>query len=402
MLASLSIGLLTAGAPTFGEVRYRIASTGSLGLPLDINTIHAITDAGHLAGTSTDLDLASYGFVIQPDTTIDLIDLPGEPYFWGAAVAINESGHATGHYELLDSSEGYVWGRESGLTLLGSLPGGSGSARPTGISGLDVICGSASSANGPRAFRWSFDDGIEGLGVLSGDNRSEAHGINDAGWIVGRSGTGLFEGRAFVWTRAGGMTPVAGTAEVLPECAYAINESGLVVGRAMTPDGRRAFAWSEDGGLVVLPAPAGYSSYAIAYAVNDQGVVVGTSAREVGPSRYEVRPFIWDRTRGTRTLDTLIDPCVPTAPYMNSAIAINNHGWISISSLDMGGYLLTPYYPGDSNSDDMVELADLATLLIHFGETSGSAFEDGDTDCDGDVDLEDLSELLNDFGATLP
>jgi hypothetical protein len=56
--------------------------------------------------------------------------------------------------------------------------------------------------------------------------------------------------------------------------------------------------------------------------------------------------------------------------------------------------------PGDVNDDDRCDLTDLATLLAHFGTTSGATQADGDLDGDGDVELSDLATLLANFGTT--
>ncbi|MBI5866418.1 MAG: hypothetical protein HZB38_18260 [Planctomycetes bacterium] len=56
--------------------------------------------------------------------------------------------------------------------------------------------------------------------------------------------------------------------------------------------------------------------------------------------------------------------------------------------------------PGDLNGDGVVDLADLTTLLSHFGTASGATAGDGDMDGDGDVDLADLTALLSQFGTT--
>jgi gingipain R len=53
---------------------------------------------------------------------------------------------------------------------------------------------------------------------------------------------------------------------------------------------------------------------------------------------------------------------------------------------------------GDLDGDNDVDLDDLATLLAHYGMTSGATYEDGDLDGDGDVDLNDLSDLLAVYG----
>ncbi|MFN0135392.1 MAG: hypothetical protein ACKVS9_04655 [Phycisphaerae bacterium] len=56
--------------------------------------------------------------------------------------------------------------------------------------------------------------------------------------------------------------------------------------------------------------------------------------------------------------------------------------------------------PGDVDSDNDVDLTDLATLLTNFGTPSGMTRAQGDLDGDGDVDLSDLAALLANFGRT--
>lgn len=58
--------------------------------------------------------------------------------------------------------------------------------------------------------------------------------------------------------------------------------------------------------------------------------------------------------------------------------------------------------PTDLNGDRSVDLADLTTLLSHFGIQAGATFGDGDVDGNGNVDLTDLTTLLGQFGSTCP
>lgn len=58
----------------------------------------------------------------------------------------------------------------------------------------------------------------------------------------------------------------------------------------------------------------------------------------------------------------------------------------------------SPYCPGDLNGDWMVNLADLAQLLGHYGIFTGATYEWGDLNGDGAVDLSDLAELLCRYG----
>jgi Calcineurin-like phosphoesterase/Purple acid Phosphatase, N-terminal domain len=54
---------------------------------------------------------------------------------------------------------------------------------------------------------------------------------------------------------------------------------------------------------------------------------------------------------------------------------------------------------GDLDLDCDVDLTDLATLLAHFGTTSGGTPAQGDTNGDGAIDLADLAAVLAAFGA---
>lgn len=57
---------------------------------------------------------------------------------------------------------------------------------------------------------------------------------------------------------------------------------------------------------------------------------------------------------------------------------------------------------GDVTGDGSVDLTDLATLLVHFGQPANARFVDGDLDGDGAVTLTDLATLLSRFGTPCP
>lgn len=75
-------------------------------------------------------------------------------------------------------------------------------------------------------------------------------------------------------------------------------------------------------------------------------------------------------------------------------------GW-NIDDVEIWGVLNQIQLLGDLDGNGVVDLQDLATLLAHYGMTSGATYEQGDLDGDGDVDLADLATLLAHYGDTL-
>lgn len=77
-------------------------------------------------------------------------------------------------------------------------------------------------------------------------------------------------------------------------------------------------------------------------------------------------------------------------------------GWppvVDMGAYEFGGTGLQPCI-GDLDNDRHVGLADLASLLAHYGTASGATHCDGDLDCDGDVEEADLMLLLSVYGTT--
>ena len=77
-----------------------------------------------------------------------------------------------------------------------------------------------------------------------------------------------------------------------------------------------------------------------------------------------------------------------------------------VPGLDVTGLLGDPVHveiicqlcPGDLIHNGMVDIADLAQLLAHYGTPSGALPSEGDMDCDGDIRLDDLAALLAEYG----
>jgi hypothetical protein len=99
---------------------------------------------------------------------------------------------------------------------------------------------------------------------------------------------------------------------------------------------------------------------------------------------------------------------VTLTPTMKIRFTTNDADPQSINESGLDAFLITTFVCdeddcfGDLDGDGDVDLADLSTLLAHYGATSGMTYEDGDLDEDGDVDLSDLSALLSVYGTTCP
>ncbi|MDB5174095.1 MAG: extracellular repeat protein family [Phycisphaerales bacterium] len=116
---------------------------------------------------------------------------------------------------------------------------------------------------------------VTDLGTLSNDPRSYAYRINDAGEIVGISGTGNSPrdmAQPFVYAN--------GSMRALPELGgsagrvYAIGQNGEIVGSIRDANGTHAVV-DNGGAVTVLPGLGG--TYDIAVAINRSGQIAGTS-----------------------------------------------------------------------------------------------------------------------------
>lgn len=263
-------------------------------------------------------------------------------------------------------SRAFLWTRENGYAVLGSIPDGWGQVRASDISrDGSVFVGQADTDAGQIAYRFELGVGFESID--NGRGFSQATGVSGDGQAVSGFGD-VDDGPAFRWTRPEGLAGLGlpdGASSALASKISA--DGGAVVGIAYDPAGERAMRWTDESGMQFLPPlhelaarsfasdvsadgsvatgsalagegrpfhafrwtladgtadlhRAGWGGESIALAISgDGGVVVGTSTR-----RGRVGAFIWDEDRGMRALEQYL-----------ASFGLTTDGWALASAMDV-------------------------------------------------------------------
>jgi probable HAF family extracellular repeat protein len=179
---------------------------------------------------------------------------------------------------------------------LGELPGGDIENYASGVSddGRVVVGSSRITSFAFRAFRWTFEEGMQDLGtLLPADSRSFASGISGDGRVIlGSSGTTARS--AFRWTQATGPVPLPdipggdqnplGTAN---EAIAATPDGSIVVGRS----GAMGALWPEAGGVMELAANFSHANAISADGSTVVGWTSGSGWRKLGADPIELLPL---------------------------------------------------------------------------------------------------------------
>lgn len=260
------------------------------------------------------LFLSSYPVEAEP-MFMGLGNLPG-----GGSPSVAHSVSADGS-TVVGESDGasgvpiaFRWTAEEGMMALGVLPGGFTSAAydvsadGSAVVGRSNTQGANTPTSGDEAFRWTAEDGLQGLGDLPGGAFiSHANGTSvDGSIVVGYSRVGARTRimDSFRWADETGMLGLGGFPGITHNnFANATSADGsIVVGYGQSLNGIEAYRWTADTGIVglgVLPGAAWFQSFAEGIS-SDGSVIVGRSNSALGGEAYR-----WTAEGGMESLGTL-------------------------------------------------------------------------------------------------
>jgi len=181
-----------------------------------------------------------------------------------------------------------------------------------------------------HAFLWNPELGLQDLGTLGGED-SEAHDINArsqvTGWADLYPAARWTVRRAFLWSAPTGMTKVRGFDDADGNFHYSeahgINDAGLIVGVAVLGGGPqyKATLWHR-GRVSILP----HGEHGIAQSINERGQIAGTAMLS---SSTTDRAHLWRPRRYTMRRSRT---CYDYGDCYDTANDLNNRGAVAGSS----------------------------------------------------------------------
>jgi probable HAF family extracellular repeat protein len=183
-----------------------------------------------------------------------------------------------------------VQAQSPGITSLGVLPGASSSSATAVSADGQTVVG----ASGGQAFRWTFANGLLGLGTLGGTESNASAISADGSVVVGSSLNPAGQERAFRWAQGLGMQDLGLPPGATVARAVAVSADGELVLCISDAPGSGVFRWTA-AGIQTMPTvqgvPFGMSA--------DGSVIVGAHGGHA---------FRWTSAAGMQDLGTLGGP----------------------------------------------------------------------------------------------
>ncbi len=264
-----------------------LKDVGALDSSSPLTVPQAMNEPGHVVGSSRGSEGTLKAFVWTPETGIVEIEAPG----WSEALDINDNDQVVGYSD----NRAFIWSQQGGFLYIG--PEDALFSAATSVNRFGQVVGWARyQEDQPRAFFWGPQEGLIDLGGLNPSfPLSMAYEISDLGIVVGHSlsmaGNGQEqEVRAFRWTPESGME---GLGRAPSNSRIALNGLGQIVGtnlQASDAGNPLAYLWTEEGRvtLTATPDPTGLPSEGVA--INNHGQIAGNTLL----SEDLTRAYLWE------------------------------------------------------------------------------------------------------------
>ena len=341
-------------APTLAQSppRYTVTDLGSLGgeesAAAGLNNRGQIVGGADTAARGKGPEYITYVFLWENGQMRRLPALNGSHAY---ATAINDAGQMAGAYTADPLKASFQAARFFGnqIQLLGGFPA---TVRGFSLSQAAAINnrGQLAGVSNNQAFFWA-NGKLRRLVPPAGFRTSEARTLSDTGLTAGKGERpvgGATRSHALLWTATGAAKDLGVLPGYKDSIARAINSKGQVAGwvsRTQGTPGRRltfhyqAFLWQNGKmrGLGSIPRIPDSK----AAAINDRGQIVGNAYSQTGKMTDEAA-LLWQNGH-VYELAALLPP--HSGWQLQSAVGINNHGWIIGNGVHNGirrAFLLRP------------------------------------------------------------
>lgn len=261
---------------------------------------NAANDSGTVAGTcSTTLFGSSRLPVVWQNGVVSQLPMPaGETL--GDANDVNSSGVAVGSVNGGSLQKAVYYSGGTATYISQTTAGGSFFVTAFGINDSGRIIGTGiDPANAARNVGMVYDIGAGSateVGALPGMNGALAFGISNAGHVVGSSMLNQGSGTPFIWTQAGGIVPIPFPAGTTQGSARAVNSSGWAVGTASSAfaipflyDGSTTYRLAD-----LIPQGTGWdlstNTSSSALGISEGNIIIGTGVLNGVVKAYAMVP----------------------------------------------------------------------------------------------------------------
>jgi probable HAF family extracellular repeat protein len=333
------------------------------------STANAVNSAGQVVGqsetaASTVGNNVYHAFLWQNSKMTDLGTLGGA---YSSALDINDQGTIVGVAYTANGEPRAVRWLNLKIEDLGTLGGDWSEA--WAVNGAGTIVGRSATTNNEAVHAFLWQNGVMvDLGTLGGS--SEAYDINDAGQVVGLSF--VYKDNipeivhAVLWDK--GSLIDLGTLGGSWSRATAINNAGQIVGASGTATGQPQAFLFDNGSLAPLPN-IDNATGSFAWSINGTGQIAGSATLNVSTCYTEKHVVLWQNSTATD-----LTPSGPTGNFTvpdsakqcnNSACGSSGLALIAVLGLGFGFLRCTPQYPRrDTNRRLFSTLSRLYVFLL--------------------------------------